>query len=248
MQPKVKSLYKALKLLDLFDASHPERGVNELADASGMLKSSVYNVLSTFKQCGFIEKSGTVKYRLGRKILELGNVLLNLDAPLQVIKPYMDRLAEECNEVVYLARPSGLKIVYLDSSYPKSAMAVRVILGVTAEYYCTGLGKAMLAFLGENLLRQVIDAGLQPFTPFTLTNEAAIRQDLEATRRRGYSIDNMEHEYGVRCVGVPIRNYRGEIVAGLSISGPSLRVMDDKLIFFAEKLMRTSQELQPLLK
>lgn len=247
--PKVKSLYKALKLLDLFDAAHPERGINELAEASGMLKSSVYNIMSTFRQCGFIEKSRqTGKYGLGKKLLQLGNILINTDEVRQTTKPYMDNLAKECGEVVYLARPETPNVVYLESSYPAGAMYARAMAGVSAEMFCTGIGKAMLAFMGEDALEAVLAAGLRQYTPYTLTNPAALKDDLESTRRRGYAIDNMEHEYGIRCVAVPIRNYHDEVVAGLSISGPSLRVMDDRVTFFAEKLQAATAELKPLLK
>lgn len=247
--PKVKSLYKALKLLDMFDANHPERGINELAEASGMLKSSVYNIMSTFRQCGFIEKSRqTGKYGLGKKILQLSNILINTDQLRQTTKPYMDRLAKECGEVVYLARPEAPNVIYLDSSYPAGSMFARVISGVSAEMFCTGIGKAMLAFMGEAALDSVIAAGFKQYTPYTLTNADALKNDLEHTRRRGYAIDNMEHEYGIRCVAVPMRNYHGDIVAGLSISGPSLRVMDDRVTFFAEQLQTAAAELQRLLK
>ncbi|MCD8351411.1 MAG: IclR family transcriptional regulator [Planctomycetaceae bacterium] len=247
--PKVKSLYKALKLLDLFDAAHPERGINELAEASGMLKSSAYNIMSTFRQCGFIEKNRqTGKYRLSNKILQLANTLLNTDQLRQFTKPYMDTLAKECGEVVYLARPDAPYITYLDSSHPPGAMFARVISGLKAEMFCTGLGKAMLAFMDEATLVTVIEAGLPRATPYTITNPDALRDDLEETRQRGYAIDNMEHEYGIRCVGVPIRNYHGDVVAGLSISGPSLRVMDDRVTFFADKLRQATEELQPQLR
>lgn len=247
--PKVKSLYKAIKLLDCFTAEHPERGVKELAEMTGMLKSSVYNILSTFQLCGIIQKSeGSGKYQLGMKILELGNVVLNHDEMKLVVKPFMDRLAEECQETVYLARPAGTEIIYIESAYPKGKLFARMIAGVKAEMFCTGIGKAMLAYLGEDTVREVVAAGIKSFTPYTLINEEALRRDLEETRRRGYAIDNMEHEYGIRCVGVPLRNYRGEVIAGLSISGPSLRVMDERVTFFAEKLNNAAAELQSLLK
>ncbi len=247
--PKVKSLYKAIKLLDFFNAQHPERGVKELADLTGMLKSSVYNVMSTFQLCGIIEKSGASgKYRLGKKILELSNVLMNNDEDKQIIKPFMDELAEECGETIYLARPSGIEIIYIDSSTPKGRIFARLIVGVKAEMYCTGLGKAMLAFLGEDTFDRAVAAGLKPYTPNTITDEAALRRDMEETRRRGYAIDNMEHEYGIRCVAVPIRNSEGDVVAALSLSGPSLRVMDDKIPYFAERLLAASSQLQTLLK
>ncbi len=247
-EAKVKSLAKALKILELFDRDHPERGVMELARLSGMMKSSVYNIISTFYSCGYLEKSENGRYRLGLKILELSNVLQNNQETPKLVKPFMDKIAEECNETVYFAIPSGTEVIYMEASHPRGMTFTRSVVGVKVKMYCTSVGKAMLAFSGEEVLRTVAEAGMPAFTPFTLTNEQALREDLEQTRRRGYAIDNMEHEYGIRCVGVPVRNTRGDIVGALSISGPSLRVMDDKVTVFSTSLLKASAELQSLLK
>ncbi len=244
-KPILKSLYKGLKLLDHFDATHPERGVKELADLSGMLKSTVYNILNTLQLCGFLEKSAAAgKYRLGRKILELNSVLVSVDETRRIIKPFMDRLAEDCNETVYFAQPHGLEVSYIDSSEPKSALGTRVIAGVRAEMYCTGLGKAMLAFLGEDVIREVLAQKKTAYTPYTLTDEQALLHELEETRRRGYAIDNMEHEYGIRCVAMPLRNHQGRLFGAISISGPSLRITDEVIVQFAEKLAAAAQAIQ----
>ncbi len=247
-EAKVKSLAKALKILELFDRDHPERGVMELARLSGMMKSSVYNIISTFYSCGYLEKSDNGRYRLGLKILELSNVLQNNQETPKLVKPFMDKIAEECNETVYFAIPSATEVIYMEASHPRGMTFTRSVVGVKVKMYCTSVGKAMLAFSGEELFRAVVDAGMPAFTPFTLTNEQALREDLEQTRRRGYAIDNMEHEYGIRCIGVPVRNARGDIVGALSISGPSLRVMDDKVTLFSASLLNASNELQSLLK
>lgn len=247
-QPKVKSLYKAIKLLDHFTFDNPERGIRELADLSGMLKSSVHNVMQTLQLCGIIEKGSVAgRYRLGYKLLELGNVLMTNDEAQRVVKSFTDRLAEECGETVYYAVPYGPEIIYLECSHPKGIQFTRSVLGVKAEMHCTSLGKAILAFSGEELLRQALGVGLRRYTPYTITDEAALRRELEKIRERGHAVDNMEHEYGIRCVGVPVRDRRGDVVGAISISGPSLRVMDDKLAFFAERLHAAAKELQPLL-
>ena len=246
---KVKSLYKALKMLELFDRENPERGVMELARLSGMLKSSVYNIISTFAKCGYVEKNQrTGKYRLGLKILELSNVLQNNDETSRVIKPFMDNIAESCNETVYFAIPSGPEVIYIDASHPKGMTFTRSVVGVKVKMYCTSVGKAMLAFLGEDLVMEVVALGMKPYTPYTLTNEEALRRDLEETRRRGYSIDNMEHEYGIRCVGAPVRNQRGDVIGALSVSGPSLRVMDEKVQLFSQRLVGAAREMEAILK
>ena len=248
-EPKVKSLYKAVKLLDFFTPDTPERSLKELADLSGMLKSSVYNVMQTLMLCGVIEKGGGAgRYRLGIKLLEFTNVLMSNNEARKIIRPFIEALAEECNETVYYGIPAGSEVVYIDSANPPKGMPfARTVVGIKAELYCTGIGKAMLAFLGDDFVQTVIDNGLKAYTPYTITNPNALLHDLEETRKRGYSIDNMEHEYGIRCVGVPLRNRFNRIVGALSISGPSLRIMDDKLTAFAASLLRMANEIQPLL-
>lgn len=241
---KVKSLYKAMKLLELFTIHHPERGVKELAELSGMLKSSVHNILVTFQACDIVEKNpATGKYRLGKKILELNSVLANNDDIRKIAKPIMDRVAEECRELILFAYPAGTDVIYAESSCPRDMRLTRSISGVKAEMHCTSIGKAMLAFMGAEAFQRVVEKGLKSYTPYTLTRADALASDLEATRGRGYAIDNMEHEYGIRCVGVPIHAKSGEVVAALSISGPSLRIMDEKLAFFARQLRDAAGEI-----
>ena len=246
---KVKSLYKALRLLDCFDIKNPELGIKELSERSGLLKSSVHNIVSTFQMCGFIEKnSASGKYRLGKKLLTLSNILYSTDQIKAIVKPYMDKISEECNETVYLAFPSDTDVVYVEGSYPRGMFSTRSIVGVRVKMYCTGVGKAILAYSGEDSLQAVLDDGLKPFTPFTLTKETELRDELDVTRERGYAIDNMEHEHGIRCVGVPVHNHSGQLIGAMSISGPSLRMMDDSLILFAQKLKEAASEIESVLK
>ena len=241
---KVKSLYKALKLLDYFDPAHPERGISELAGQSGLLKSSVHNIMSTFQKCGFIEKNTkTGKYRLGLKILVLSNVLSQTDDLRQIVKPYMDKLAQETRETVFLATPYEGEIVYVETAFPRENVSARSVKGVVAPMYCTSIGKAIMAFEPEERIREIIEKGLAPFTPNTITDPGRFREELERTRERGYAIDDMEHEYGIKCVGVPIRNSGGAVVAAISLTGPSLRFTGDKIVEYAARLEAAAQEI-----
>ncbi len=234
---KVKSLYKAVKLLDYFDSQHPERGVSELAELSGMLKSSVYNIMSTYEICGIIEKNPkTNKYRLGLKILALSNVLSQDDVFWEIIRPYMEELSEQTGETVFLATPYGNNIIYREAAFPNHSISVRAIKGVVAPMYCTSLGKAILSCMDKEQTERVIAEGLEPFTPYTITDPQAFRDEVEKIRIQGYSIDNMEHEYGIKCVGVPIKNGNGQVIGGISLSGPSLRFNDEQIAEYAKIL------------
>ncbi|MHB8066083.1 MAG: IclR family transcriptional regulator [Ruminiclostridium sp.] len=246
---KVKSLYKAIKLLDYFTIENPERGITELAELSGMYKSSIHNTVTTFEKCGILQKNlKNNKYRLGLKILQLNYNLCTSDDLRNIMQPYMERVSNFGNESVYLAVPSGCDVVYLNAQYPTGITPGRSIVGVKAPMYCTGVGKAILAFLPEKILDQIVANGFEKYTSNTIVDIVSLKKELALIRERGYAIDNMEHEYGIKCAAVPIKNIRGEIVGAFSISGPSLRFSDQKLTEYANLLTSMSLELRKLIQ
>ncbi len=246
---KVKSLYKAIKLLDYFTIENPERGISELAELSGMYKSSVHNTVTTFEKCGILQKNlKNNKYRLGLKILQLNYNLCTSDDLRQIMQPYMERASNFGKESVYLAVPSGTEIIYLNAHYPAGVTPGRSIVGIKAPMYCTGVGKAILAHLPEDILDEIAATGFVKYTSHTISDIVALKEELALIRQQGYALDNMEHEYGIKCVAVPIKNIRGEVVGGLSISGPSLRFCDQKLNEYANLLTSMSLEVSRLLQ
>ncbi|MFE5318268.1 IclR family transcriptional regulator [Paenibacillus sp. NPDC056579] len=227
---KVKSLFKALRILECFTVNDPELGITEISEQMGLYKSNVHNIVATFVKLGYLEQNPeNDKYRLGFKILELSHVISSNISIRKVILPYMQELADHANETVYLGIPSDTEVIYLESSSPKNQLSTRSMLGLKAPLYCTGIGKAMLANLPGEVLASIIAKGPTKFTDQTITDEAALRAELDATRTRGYSIDNMEHEYGIKCIGMPIHNKKKQVVAAISLSGPSLRFTQDKI-------------------
>lgn len=242
---KVRSLYKAIRLLDYFNPAHPERGISELAELSGMLKSSVYNIMSTYEACGVVGKDPkTSQYRLGLKILELSNVLSQDDVFWEIIRPYMEELTEQTGETVFLATPYGNNIIYREAAFPNHSISVRAIKGVVAPMYCTSLGKAILSCMDSRQMEQVVAEGMEPFTPNTITDPEKFRAEIEKIRGQGYSIDNMEHEYGIKCVGVPISNGNGQVIGAISLSGPSLRFSDEKIVEYANLLIDRAHRIR----
>ena len=136
---KVKSLHKALGLLDYFTIDKTELGVTELAQKSGMLKSSVSNILSTFEQSGIVERNpATGKYHLGLKIMALNNLIYLNNDLRRVSRPVLERIADICQETVYLAKMYDMtQIIYLDSIFPRGNSGGKNLIGlrVPAVYY-----------------------------------------------------------------------------------------------------------------
>lgn len=237
-ETKVKTLAKAIKLLECFSIEEPELGVTELSEKLDLYKSNVHNILSTYQEYGYIEKNPkTNKYHLGYKILELSKVVNSHLGISSIVNPVIKELAEELNEVVYFAIPKGPKVLYIEGAYPKNVYSIRVMLGETAEMYCTALGKAMLANMPiADALPCIHAQSFTPFTDNTITTPNRLIQELELTRTRGYSMDNMEHEYGIKCVGVPIFNRNNQLIGAISVSGPSLRFDENAVKQFSDKL------------
>jgi DNA-binding IclR family transcriptional regulator len=247
-EPKVKSLYKAVKLLDYFTPEHPERGISELSELSGLLKSTIHNIITTFEQAGFLEKNpATNKYRLGMKLLQLSNNLYASHDLRRILHPYLVKFCEYTHETVYLAMPSEGEVIYIDAIFPLDKTPGRSVVGIKAPFYCTGVGKAILANLPESEINQILDQELIAYTPYTIVAPQALRAELEQIRSRGYAIDNMEHEYGIRCIAVPIKNMRGVTVASCSISGPSLRFDDTRIAEYSQVLLTNVREIQGLI-
>ena len=217
---KVKSLEKAIKVLDCF-VDQEGLSVTEISEKLDLYKSNVHNILATFKAMGYLEQDEeTDLYYLGAGVLRLGRALGRRFRIGKVAQPYMQALANLVEENVFLAIPNDDCAMYLDAAYPAGHIGmIREMRGFEAPMYCTGLGKAMLAFLPEKLQEDCASRELKAYTDNTITEKEKLLEELKRVQISGFAIDNMEHEFGVKCVAVPVLNSNGQVVAGMSITG-----------------------------
>lgn len=242
---KVKSLAKAVRLLECFTSQKPELGITEIAQMLDLQKSTVHNIASTFEALGYLSQNKeTGKYYLGVKLLQFSYIVSNHMGFRKFFLPYMKQIANELHENVYLGIPHEDEVLYLECCYPNESNGGRSILGEHAPMYCTGLGKAMLAFLTEDRQKEYAQKPLRRFTENTIETFEALLEDLAQTRARGYSVDNMEHEYGITCIGMPIFGNDRRVVAAISTSGPSLRFDADTLIHHAARMKAILEPVQ----
>ena len=237
MEVKVKSLKKAIRVLECFTVKQPELGITEISNLLDLNKSNVHNIVTTFEQLGYMEKNkDNDKYRLGLKIMHLSHVLSTTMTFHSIVHRSLNELTAKIDEIVYFGIPDGDQVMYLDGAFPEKMYNTRWVQGMTAPLVCTGIGKAMLAFMEQDFVESILAKSLEKYTDFTITDPDRMREELLQTRLRGYSIDNMEHEFGIKCVGVPVLNPAGEVMGALSTTGPSLRFDDEHMEQFAAML------------
>lgn len=242
---KVKSLQKAIEILNCF-IKKESWGVTELSDYLGLNKSNVHSILSTFKAMEYLEQSSeTGKYHLGMAVYRLSHALKDNLIIVNIALPYMQELADYSGERVYLAIPHKDEAVYVSCTYPQEAVyLMRTIMGETAKMYCTGIGKAMMAFLTKEELNFCLNQKMEAFTESTITDPQELKKELDQIRVQGYAVDNMEHEYGIKCVAVPILNKQDGVEGAISISGPSLRFDEGRIRQLADELKKKVHKIQ----
>ena len=222
-------------IVDLYIRTAEPVGSKAIAELPDMNFSSatIRNEMAELTSLGYLEQLPDGRYRLGMKILEYAFAInQNLGYPRAVFDILVDT-ADRTGEVVYFGIPYGANVLYLYVAHPKSRMGVmpyRDMLGETSPLYCTGIGKAMLAHMPEEEWESHLSADRPQFQPNTITDKEAIFEELRYIRRRGFAIDNMEREPNIRCIGMPIRDAEGKVIAGMSVSGPCESMTDTKLV------------------
>ncbi|MDE6893703.1 MAG: IclR family transcriptional regulator, partial [Lachnospiraceae bacterium] len=191
--------------------------------------STTLRFLTTLAATGYVgQEKDTSRYYLTYKIVALGHKVNENKQLPRIISPYLKKISETLQESVCLAIEQNYQVVYIDvCEGPGQIVKAMQHIGNIAPLHCTGIGKLFLLNYSEPELDNIIrEHGLGKYTRYTLTTKDALCSELEETRRRGYAIDNEECEIGARCIAFPIYDYSEKIIAGISVTGPSVRITD----------------------
>jgi DNA-binding IclR family transcriptional regulator len=221
----VRQVENAIRIMELLGRNE-ELGVSKISQELELPKSSVYGILSTLNHKGFVDKDNErSRYSLGLKLVELGNMArANLELR-KIASPFLRAINQELDETVHLTILDGWEVMYIECIESAKMLRTYSVIGVRAPLSCTAVGKAILAYFPlERVDEMITTMGLPRFTERTITDRATLLNELETIRRQGYSVDNSEHEEGVRCVGSAIRDREGKPIASISVSGPSQRI------------------------
>ncbi|RLA98866.1 MAG: IclR family transcriptional regulator [Deltaproteobacteria bacterium] len=227
----IKSVVNALDLLEELSSEGRELGVTELSRRLNLHKNNVFRLLATLESKGYVEQNKeTENYRLGLKSLELGQSYIRQMSLIKQARPILEQLVNRCNENAGLGIIRQDSVVYLDVVEAKRVVRVACRVGWRLPPYCAAIGKVQLAFKSETELERSVNWDeMKAFTKNTITDKETFLKHLAEIRKKGYAIDNEEYEEGVRCVAAPVWDYTGNVVAGISVSGPVFRMTDKRI-------------------
>jgi DNA-binding IclR family transcriptional regulator len=238
----INSIIRASNILRCFLKENTHFKITELARQLQLDRSTTYRILLSLEKCGLVEKDKkTGEYSLGMSAFEIGNTYLKRMDFIQISKPIMTDLALEVQETVHLAVLSDTEIVYVDKVDSPRTLGVMSKIGQRAPVYCTALGKTLLAHQPKDELSRVIkEIKLKPFTKNTITSKRRLVEELKVTSEKGYALDKREYEENVECIGAPIRNHLGDVIAALSISGPQRKINTPKEKQYIDQVIKAT--------
>lgn len=215
-------LGRALAVLDAFPDDADGITLTALAYRTGLPKGSLHRILGQLVEFGALERVGD-SYFVGVHLFELARLVPIQRQLREVALPYLVELYEGVHETIHLGVLADLDVIYVERLGGHRQVRCATRVGGRMPAYCTGLGKAMLAYSPGDVLRRVVAAGLKPLTPHTIRLPSLFLDDLRRTHARGLAVDREESVVGVTCVAAPLL-LDGQPVAAISITGPSTRI------------------------
>ncbi len=241
----IKSVYKALDILNCVGEYPDGIGVKELSERLGINKATISKMLSTMASQNYVRKDEeTRKYRLGYRFVELSSRLIESIDIRTEARRFLKVLERKTNEVINLAIYRNGEVIYIDKFEGTKSLRMHSRIGGRASFTYTSVGKAALAFLPDSereyLLENLV---LEPRTRHSIVDKTTFIKQLKEVRLQGYALDLEENEEGIVCVGAPIFDFSRRVVAAVSISGPTVRTSMGRLLELKDDLLETCTQI-----
>lgn len=241
----VKSVSRALDIITILSLKKGGLGVTEIANQIDINKSSVYRILSTLVQYGYVEQDQeTGRYKLGYKFLEISSKLLESIDLRAEAQPFLKQLENETNEVIHLVVYDQGEVVYIEKLEGNQLLRMHSQVGKRAPMHCTSVGKAILAHLPREIVLNILEQkGMPVHTDKTITDKDEFMKELIRVKECGCAYDLEENEYGITCIAVPVFDHLGKVLAAVSISGTTLRMTDERLAQLQKRMIQIGEQI-----
>jgi len=245
----IQSLERGLAILELVAKDTSGVTMAEVSRRIGLHTSTTFHLLRTLTSLGYlVQDEVTREYRLGSKVFRLAASAWTEVQIFNISGPFLTEMAQQTGETSHLAVFEHGEVIVINKVDGSSPVRLTDRVGYPRPAHCTAIGKVLLAHLPEAELMAFLHAHeLRPFTPKTITAVPILEQELVRVRNQGYAFDDEEHLQGIRCLAAPVRNFTGQVVAAIGISGPVWRVSLDRVAQLIEVVKgvghRLSQQL-----
>ncbi len=215
----LQTVDRALQLLEIVSEYPQGLSTKELEGLLELNKVTTHRLLATLENRGFLERVGS-NYVIGLKMVELSSMKLNNIELKTEASPYLRQLVGVLKLPVQMAIRDQTEAIFIEKIHTVNSLRMYCQIGKRIPLYCSGVGKALLLQEeDETILAKLSKVNFEKFTPNTLETPGQVLEEIKMARETGYAIDNAEHENDIFCIAAPIYDYRGKIIAAISIAG-----------------------------
>jgi len=244
----VPMVVKLLKVLEAFRSAGPRLALTQVVSLCGIPKASAFRILETLRSEGVLTRDVHGSYRLTYHLLEVAMVVQDRNPLRKGALPYLQQLNREFQETVNLGALEDDHVVYVEVLESPHRLRIVPSVGSRAPLHATSLGKAVAAFLSTERVMSILEKDrLKSFTPSTITAMTPFLDELEATRERGYAIDNQEETLQCTCVAAPVFDSKNHVTGAVSVSVPSSRILPGRIHQLGSRLKEVSRTISELL-
>ncbi len=242
---QVQALSRALSILNALAVNEDGLTLTAIARHLDLAPSTAHRLLTTMQQEQYVRfDRDRGLWQVGVQAFVIGNTFLRSRHIVSMSRPYMSQLMEKSGETVNLAVADRREVIYLDQVECREMMRALAKPGARVPMHCSAVGKVLLAEMtDEEIAKYVKHPGLFRLTENTILSPEGLRSEIETIRARGYAIDDEEHAVGLRCVAAAVFDEAGRPLAAISLSGPKVRIRDNRLPILGEMISATAREI-----
>lgn len=240
---KNKTVVRSMDVLNLF-LEHQELTFQEIIELSMIPKTSVYRMLLTLEEMGFVEKGSDSKYRLGLLFLTYGNLVASRLNLRQIAYNIMQELHKELKEAINLIVRQGDEAIYIEKVDVYQKVRLYTAIGRRSPLYAGACPRVILSFLTDQEIEAYLNqVEMEQIASGTITSTERLLKTIRDARVNGYTISHSELENYTSAIAAPIFDFKGEVIGGLSIAGIEANYQNDKIAFYANKVMNAADEI-----
>ncbi|MBB2777630.1 UNVERIFIED_ORG: IclR family pca regulon transcriptional regulator [Comamonas terrigena] len=246
----VQSFARGLEVIRSFSADRPVQTLSEVAAQTGLTRAGARRILLTLQTLGYVVCADGKHFELTPRILDLGFAYLSSQPLWNLAMPAMETLSETVQESCSAGVLDGLEVVYVVRVHAHKIMSTNLGVGSRLPAFWTSMGRVLLAGLPQpQLLALLANCPREPFTRYTLTEDADLLAAIEAVRRQGWALINQELEEGLISVAAPLHNAQGQCVGAINVSGQANRTNAQEMqARIVPHLLRAAQTISLLMR
>ena len=245
----IQSLQRGLNILELIAKKGAGLSMAEVSREIGLHPSTTFHLLRTLVTLGYLAQDETTReYLVGSKVFQLAASAWTEAELIRISAPLLTEIARQTGETTHLAIFDHGEVIVVDKVEGSAPVRVSERVGYPRPAHCTAIGKVLLASLPESELKALLKTyEFKPITPRSITSTSLLDQELQRVKNQGFAFDDEEFSQGIRCLAAPVRNFTGDVVATIGISGPVFRVSLDRVAQLTEFLKAAAYRLSQLL-